>query len=146
MPTAVTDRLWFPPAALIALGAIALAGNFVLASVGAPCAACAAERIPYFIALPIAAATLLAALSGASDMTVRRFLIIAGPIFLVVAYLALIRPGFDCAAPGVSAETCAATSSRNLWLTVWNIALPLALMGLAMWGAFRPDKHDNPSA
>jgi disulfide bond formation protein DsbB len=160
----------FAPAVVLAIGlatilaawAFELIGNYV------PCKLCLEERVPYYIALPLTLAGLLAAVAGAKPLVSRTFLIAAGIIFAFGVYLGAYHAGAewalwsgptDCgggsALPtdtndlmnqlkGIHIVSCTEATwvfpfrGFGLSFAGWNTVISLALAAIAFWGAFRP--------
>lgn len=148
-------------ATLIAAWGFQLIGGFV------PCALCLAERIPYYIGVPIALAALVAANFG-GPMWLKRWLLIALiVVFVYSTYLGVHHAGVewgfwlgpaDCAPgaadpitsaanileqlEGMRIVSCSEASWRfpvdwGLSFAGWNAATSLFLVAVAAWGATR---------
>lgn len=154
------------PAIVVAVGLAAILGAWGFQLVGGfvPCALCLEQRVPYYVGLPLALASLLAALAGAKPMVVRTLLIAAGLIFAINVYLGARHAGVewgwwagpaDCGATGggtanvddllnelndIRVVSCTEASLRLLFLSFagWNTLISVFLTAVALWGAFRP--------
>jgi disulfide bond formation protein DsbB len=156
------------PAALAA-GAIALGG--VATILGAwffqyvlglpPCPLCIEQRIPYYLAIPVAALVALAAARGAPRGLVGTGLIVLALIMLVSAAFGGYHAGIewkfwvgpqDCSGPLMPlgnagdllrqlGETRPVRCDEAAWrflgisLAGWNAVISLGLAGIAVWGA-----------
>jgi disulfide bond formation protein DsbB len=164
--TPILRREWFAPAAVLVLGLATILGAWGFQLIGGyvPCKLCLEQRLPYYLGLPLALAALLAALAGAKPTVVRLFLIVAGLIFAIGIYLGTYQAGAewklwagptDCGATGSGTQStadllnqlknihvvsCTEASWRFLFLSFagWNAVVSVALVAIAIWGAFRP--------
>jgi disulfide bond formation protein DsbB len=158
-------QAWVVPAFVFALAAATIAGAwaFQLAFGFVPCKLCLEQRIPYYVGVPLAFASLVAALMGARRAS-GLLLLLAGLAFVVNAYLGLYHAGVewkwwegpaDCgvggAAPvtstadllnqlkGIRIVSCTEAAWRFLGLSFagWNMVISLVLTAAAAFGAGR---------
>jgi disulfide bond formation protein DsbB len=149
--------------AILLIAAATIAGTWIFQAVGyAPCELCLSERIPYYVGVPVAAATLFLAAEGYRRFAAAGFVL----LFLIFAfsagfgvYHAGVEWGFW---PGPSSCTgaipkaasmqdflhqlktirvvrCDAVAIRILGLSLagWNAVISAALAGLAIFGVSR---------
>jgi disulfide bond formation protein DsbB len=163
---AARRREIFAPAIVFAVGLAAILGAWGFELIGGyvPCALCLEQRVPYYVGLPLALASLLAALAGAKPVVVRTLLIAAGLIFAINVYLGARHAGAewglwsgpdDCGATGsgtanvddllnqlsdIRIVSCTEVSWRLFFLSFagWNTVISLFLTAASLWGAFRP--------
>ena len=166
MTTPILRHEWFAPAAVLVLGLATILGAWGFQLIGGyvPCKLCLEQRVPYYVGLPMALAALLAALAGAKPTVVRLLLIVAGLTFAFGIYLGAYQAGAewklwagptDCGATGSGTQStadllnqlknihvvsCTEASWRFLFLSFagWNAVVSVALVAIAIWGAFRP--------
>jgi disulfide bond formation protein DsbB len=147
---------------ILLIAAAAIAGAWIFQAIGyAPCELCLSERIPYYVGVPVAAATLVFALQRTRALMLAGFIL----LFLIFAFSA----GFGVYHAGVewhfwagpSACTgdaltkvntmqdflhqlqtqkvvrCDAVAIRILGLSLagWNALISAALAVIAVWGA-----------
>ena len=154
------------PALVLALGLATILGAWGFQLIGGyvPCALCLEQRVPYYVGLPLVLASLLAAFAGAKPTVVRMLLIVAALIFAYNIYLATYQAGAewgwwagptDCGGgtpttnnaadllnslKNIKVVSCTEASWRLFGLSFagWNAVVSVALVGVALWGAFRP--------
>lgn len=132
MPLDLIRRRWFAPAAVLALGVVAVAGNAIAAFGETGCQACREGLVIAAVGLPIVLASLLAAIVGAAEMITRRSLLLAGLIFGMSIYL---NVGRARAAWFSGTECVGAECAGSFWIG-WNVALSAVMLAVAVWGAF----------
>lgn len=142
MDTAVFRRTWFPPAVMVGLGALAAGFYAAVALAEVPCPHCRVLLVVHAIAFPLALAGFLAVIAGASDMAVRRLLMVAGLAFALCFFLAVVPPsavreaGQACAAGTPCGDGPFGLLLRHHALLSASVSLLVA--AAAFWGAFRP--------
>jgi len=163
---AVRRREMQAPAIVFVVGLVTILGAWGFELIGnyVPCKLCLEERLPYYVALPVTLAALLAAAAGAKVTVPRMLLIVAGLIFAINFYLGGYHAGAewgwwagpsDCGATGAAPTTstdilaeletikivsCTEVQWRFLFLSFagWNFVVSLFLVAVSLWGAFRP--------
>src|SRR5712691_9462624 len=125
----------------------------------APCPLCLEQRIPYYVAIPLAIVVAIAALRGAPRPLVQAGLGLIALAMLFGAGLALYHAGIewkwwpgpqDCSGPltplgsrglleqlqSVNVVRCDEAPWRFLGLSLagWNVRISLALAAVALWG------------
>jgi disulfide bond formation protein DsbB len=101
---------------LAALATIAGAWGFELIGHYLPCHLCLAERIPYYIGVPVALLTVIAAMTGREQLTRLLLLVVAG-IFIWSAYKGVYHAGVEWdwwAGPSDCAAGAGALSNRQV--------------------------------
>ncbi|MGD9544566.1 MAG: disulfide bond formation protein B [Methylocystis sp.] len=156
-------------ASLIILGAAvaAIGGAWAYESLGfLPCELCYKERVPYYAAFALAPLAALAAQMGRTRLASAAFLLMA-LLFAGDAALSIYHSGVewkifagpsDCSGPITAAPSVADFMKQlqttkvvrcdepNLWifgltLANWNVAISIALAGLALFAARRGDSR-----
>ncbi|CAN5168553.1 disulfide bond formation protein B [soil metagenome] len=157
------------PAFVFLVGLATICGAWVFQLVGGyvPCALCLQERLPYYIGVPLALVSLVAALARAPAWVSRVTLALAGIVFLYGLYLGTYHAGAewswwpgpsDCggtglqsgstgdllnALKGIRIVSCTEAAWRfpsarwGLSFAGWNAAISLALGAVALYGAAR---------
>jgi len=165
-----TRREILAPAAVFAIGLLTIAGAWAFQLIGnyIPCELCLQERVPYYIGLPLALVSALAALSGAKPTIARMFLMMAGLAFAVGVYLGTYHAGAEwgfwpgpsnCGGgqslatttgdllnslKGIHIVSCTTPALRvpnapwGISFAGANALISLAMTAIAFWGAFRP--------
>lgn len=82
-------------ATLAALATVSGAWGFELIGHYIPCKLCLAERIPYYIGIPVAAAAFAASLKVSTDTLARVLLLAVAGIFVWSAYQGIFHAGFE---------------------------------------------------
>jgi disulfide bond formation protein DsbB len=152
---AATLALVFGAATITAAWGFQLLGGYV------PCALCLEQRIPYYVALPVLAAGLLARRFGAPTVVLRAALVVAAAAFAYGLALAIYHAGVewgyfpapaDCgggvATTGNAGDLMAqlkatrvASCSDATWrmfglsFAGWNVVVSMALVVLTLAGA-----------
>ena len=153
-------------ALIVALGGAATILGALVFQYGlglAPCPLCLEQRIPYYVAIPLAVVVAVAALRGAPRALVRAGLGVIALAMLLGAGLALYHAGVewkwwpgpqDCSGPltplgsrglleqlqTVDIVRCDEAAWRFLGLSLagWNVLISAALAAIALWGLRRP--------
>ncbi|GGE14015.1 disulfide bond formation protein B [Aureimonas endophytica] len=156
-------------AALLFLGATVTVGGALVFQHGfgyIPCALCLKERLPYYIAIPLAAATFALAHRGAPNGLVRALLALIGLVMLWSLYLGVFHAGVewhwwagptDCAVAGgadltgdllssidaVHPPACDTAAGRFLGLSFagWNAVASAILAAIALGAASKPGRR-----
>lgn len=159
------------PAIVLLIGMATILGAWGFQLIGnyVPCKLCLEQRLPYYVALPVTLAALLAAAAGAKATVSRMLLIVAGLIFAINLYLSGYHAGAewgwwpgpsDCGDAGdattsttdilaeletIRVVSCTEVQWRFMFLSFagWNFLISLLLVAVAMWGAFRPVAGTN---
>jgi disulfide bond formation protein DsbB len=152
---------------IVGLATILAAWGFQLIGGFIPCKLCLEERVPYYVGLPLALLTVIAAIVRAPAWVVRGLLALTALVFLYDAYLGTYHAGAewkwwpgpsDCSAGG-SATTKSSTDllkelqnirvvsctdaswrfpgGRGLSFAGWNAVITLVLAAVAAWGSAR---------
>jgi len=157
-------------AAVLCVATILGAYFFEFALRYAPCPLCLTQRIPYYVAIPLAVVVTIAAYAGASRKLVAAGLVLIAVTMLIGAGLGVYHSGVewkwwagpsDCSGPitnfGAAGgllqqiETtpvvrCDEAAWRLLGLSLagYNTLISLAVAGIALWGAaaVKGDKAD----
>jgi disulfide bond formation protein DsbB len=146
---------------ILMIAAATIAGAWIFQAFGiAPCELCLSERIPYYVGIPVAAATLIAALRKSKALTLTGFIL----LFLIFAFSAgfgIYHAGVEwhfwegptaCTGSTMTKATsmqdfmnqlrtvkvvrCDAVAIRILGLSLagWNAVISAALAVIAIWG------------
>lgn len=169
MASETARRDLLAPAILTVVSAatIGAAWGFELIGGFVPCALCLEERIPYYLGVPVALASLILAGIGGPRSLKRLLLLAVAAIFAYGAWLGVYHAGAewgfwpgptDCAAgaappstdaadilsqiQGMRIVSCTEASWRfpagwGLSFAGWNAAASLFLVAVALWGAVR---------
>jgi disulfide bond formation protein DsbB len=147
---------------ILLIAAATIAGAWIFQAFGiAPCELCLSERIPYYVGIPVAAATLIAALGKSKALMLTGFIL----LFLIFAFSAgfgIYHAGVEwhfwegptaCTGSTMTKATsmqdfmnqlrtvkvvrCDAVAIRILGLSLagWNAVISAALAVIAIWGA-----------
>jgi len=162
-------RQLVPALIVFALGLATILGAWGFQLIGGyvPCKLCLEERVPYYVGVPLALLTIIAALTRAPAWLVRGLLALTALVFLYDLYLGGYHAGAewgfwpgpaDCgqSAAGQATTTdelmkqlqnihvvsCTTASWRfpsgwGLSFAGWNAAVALVLTAVAGWGALR---------
>jgi disulfide bond formation protein DsbB len=146
---------------ILLIAAATIAGAWIFQAFGiAPCELCLSERIPYYVGIPVAAATLIAALRKSKALMLTGFIL----LFLIFAFSAgfgIYHAGVEwhfwegptaCTGSTMTKATsmqdfmnqlrtvkvvrCDAVAIRILGLSLagWNALISAALAAIAIWG------------
>jgi disulfide bond formation protein DsbB len=146
---------------ILLIAAATIAGAWIFQAFGiAPCELCLSERIPYYVGIPVAAATLIAALRKSKALMLTGFIL----LFLIFAFSAgfgIYHSGVEwhfwegptaCTGSTMTKATsmqdfmnqlrtvkvvrCDAVAIRILGLSLagWNAVISAALAVIAIWG------------
>jgi disulfide bond formation protein DsbB len=146
---------------ILLIAAATIGGAWVFQAFGyAPCELCLSERIPYYVGVPVAAATLVFALRRARMMMLAGFIL----LFLIFAFSAgfgVYHAGVEwhfwqgptaCTGNALTKATsmqdflhqlqtqkvvrCDAVAIRIFWLSLagWNAVISAVLAVIAIWG------------
>ena len=134
------------PALVFALGLAAILGAWGFQVIGGyvPCKLCLEQRIPYYVALPVALAALGAAVSGLPNRIVSLLMALTAAIFAVGVYLAVYHAGVewrwwegppDCGATGATVNSTQDLLNQLRGIRIVScVDAPFRFLGLSFAG------------